>query len=242
MSLGHGPLTVKQDRHLLLDWSNSKCYNPAVSTVNLNNLAQNENRFQMYNSATVENGYMRISGVNNGPRMSEVASTGGSTGIGNHGTGSFTYQLLVRPFTSTSTDSPTEARLYEQSGWPDTYFILRVANNSGNPTFQFFLRDVNVIGASISSPGGSAVMEQWIFLTTIVNKADNLIELYLNDHRYTADMSSVTGDIGNDDLIGFPHSYAEPQADYSVILGYRKALTRDEVLQNFNAYRGRYGI
>lgn len=234
MSLGHGPSVIRAGLIFQVDFANAKSYPGSGTTVtNLNGTGN----FTIFGSPTFSNGTMYFDGVNGGPNMVETSS------LALHGTNSFTYQVLCRPKKSTSTDDPNSARIFEHAGWPATYNILEVRNNSGNPLFATQGRDTNqTLGFSIATPGGSAILNQWYLLTSIVDRATSKHALYVNTTRYENTFNAAMASIGNSSNLKFPSTYAEMEMDLSCAMSYSRALSDTEVRQNFEALRGRVGI
>lgn len=234
MAITYNTSIVRDQLYFHLDFANIKTY-PGSGTTAFN--LKKTGDFILSGSPPIANKVISFSGVQASPYMFETSS------LASHGTDSFTYQLLINPKSSTSTDSVNEARIYEQTGYPTTYHILRVTQSGDTQRFQFFGRGTDQ-GAefSVSSPYTASLLNRWYFVTTTVDRTNNLVILYVNDVRYQATLSGTTTSIGNSSQLRIPSTYAEAQVDLSCIMGYRKVLTDAEVKQNFEAVRGRYGI
>ena len=225
---------IQDQLYFHLDFANVKSY-PGSGTTAFN--LKKTGDFTLNNSPVIANKVATFSGIQNGPFLSESSS------LASQGTNSFTYQFLVNPKSSTSTDSVNEARIYEHTGWPTTYHLLRVFQNGSNQRFQFFGRGTDQgVEFTVASPDTASLLNRWYFLTTLVDRTNSLVILYVNDVRYQAAISGTTTTIGNSSQLRIPSSYAEAQMDLSCVMGYRKALTDSEVKQNFEAVRGRFGI
>jgi hypothetical protein len=233
MSLGHGASLVRSNLNFVYDYSNLKSYPGSGATlynlINGNNVTLNSG--YTYNTAGK---YISFDGTQGAYAAEQTG------GLGNHGTNSFTYQFLVRPKTSTSTDDATSARIYEQTGYPTSYHILSVVHNSNVPYFNFGGYATGATSFGVDSATG-ITLNQWYFLTCIVDRVNNKVQLYVNTTLYESSVT-LSGNVGTASVLRFPSSYAEISADYSIMLSYTKALNATEVLQNFNAVRGRYGI
>lgn len=233
MSLGHGASIVRSNLNFVYDYSNVKSYPGSGAT--LSNLIRG-------NNVTLNAGYTYDS---TGKYMSFDGTQGAfaqelTGGLGNHGTNSFTYQFLVRPKSSSSVDSAAEARIYEQTGYPTSWHILAVIHNSNVPYFNFGGYSTGATSFAVNSAAG-ITLNQWYFLTCVVDRTNNKVQLYVNSTLYESNVT-ISGNVGTANDLRFPSSYAEINADYSIILSYTRALTATEVLQNYNAVRGRYGI
>lgn len=234
MSLGHGPSVIRTGLIFQVDFANVKSYpGSGTAVTNLNGTGN----FTVSGSPTFSNGTMYFNGVNGGPHIFETSS------LASHGTSSFTYQVLCRPKKSTSGDDPNSARIFEHTGWPTTYNILEVRNNGGNPLFATQGRDTNQsLGFSITTPGGSAILNQWYLLTSMIDRATSKHVLYVNTTRYENTFNASLGTIGNSANLKIPSTYAEMEMDLSCAMSYSRALSDAEVKQNFEALRGRAGL
>lgn len=234
MSIIYNTSIIQDQLYFHLDFANVKTYPGSGATAfNLKRAGD----FSISGAPTFANKTVGFNGVNAGPFMFETSS------LASHGLNSFTYQLLINPKSSGSTDSVNEARIYEHTGWPTTYHVLRILQNGSNQRFQFFGRGIDQgVEFSVASPETSDLLNRWYFVTTTVDRTNNLVILYVNNVRYQIALSGTTTSIGNASQLRIPSSYAEAQVDLSCVMGYRKALTHQEVLQNFESVRGRYGI
>lgn len=235
MGIVYNTSIIRDGLRFQMDFANPKCYPGSGTTIfNLNRTGN-----FTFNSSyvpTFSNNIVSFDGQNPGTTIYET-----SGGLGNHGSSSFTYQFLLNPKISSSIDNAAEARVYEQAGWPDTYHIFGLYHNNGNPQFRFFGMDLNLNYFNITTPSGTAVLNNWYFITCILDRENSLSKLYINDTVYQSSFS-LDGDVGNDDRIIFPSAYAEIEMDLSCFIGYSKALSDEEVKYNFNSLRGRYGI
>lgn len=238
MSLGHGPSIIRTGLIFQVDFANVKSYSGSGYTVtNLNGTGN----FTFAGSATVPssaNGITNFDGLNPGLYMFETSS------LASHGTNSFTYQFLVRPKKSTSFDDPNAARIFEHAGFPVTYNILQIVNNSGNRYAQFFGSEPGptYLGFSVNSPGNTITLNQWYLFTCILDRATSKSILYINTTRYESTFNAALGLIGNSSQLRIPSSYAEMEMDLSCAMSYSRALSDAEVKQNFEALRGRVGL
>lgn len=238
MAVFSGPSIIRTGLIFQLDFPNIKSYPGSGTTAtNLNGTGN----FTFAGSATVPsatNGITNFDGLNPGLYMYETSS------LASHGTNSFTYQFLVRPKKSTSLDDPNSARIFEHSGFPITYNILQIANNSGNRYAQFFGSDPgpSYLGFSVSSPGNTISLNQWYLFTCILDRSTSKSILYINTTRYESTFNAALGLIGNSSQFRIPSSYAEMEMDLSCAMSYSRVLSDAEVKQNFEALRGRVGI
>jgi hypothetical protein len=237
MTISYNASIVRNGLISQIDFANPKIGNTNTKT----NLVFGANNFVGQNSPAVSNGIFSSDGLNPGSTFREDVV---GTGLGNHGTGSFTYQFLINPKSSTSIESAAEARIYEQGGWPDTYHIFRIMHNGGNRYYDYIFDDLTdtIPNFGIATPAGTAILNQWVFLTAMIDRGTGHGRIYINDTKYETAQSFSTAEFGNNDPLSFPSSYAEIQADYSCVLIYNRALSDNEVLKNYNAVRERVGI
>lgn len=246
MSLGHGAGIVRSGLISQIDFANEKSGSGNTKT----NLVSGAESFTGQNSPVFADGMFQANGLNPGSFMSEGSSGSygaGTGGLGNHSTGSFTYQFLVRPKTTISLEPQNYTRFFEQSGWPETYVIAGIEDNAGNPRYVFYGKELDQNRVfSIRTANNSVVLNEWVLITCVCDRDVNLAKIYLNNTLSVSgsngNLSAITTNIGNDDPIFFPSSYAEMEVDYSCFLIYNRALTDSDIEQNFNALRGRYGI
>lgn len=217
-----------------LDFANQKCYPGSGTTINNLNRT-GDFTFSPSYAPVFSNGVAYTDGLNPGSTFYENSS------LGDHGTNSFTYQILVKPLSSTSVNDPNSARLFEQTGWPDTYHIVAIYDNSGSPSFRFFGGGTDTDSWNVQAPNGTVTLGNWYFITCVIDRENNLAKLYQNETKYQQAYNSIKI-IGNADPLSFPSSYAEMEAEYSFIVGYNRALSDEEISYNYNALRGRYGI
>lgn len=233
MGIVYNTSIVRDSLSFQVDFANVKSY-PGSGTTAFN-LNQTGN-FTFFGNTTVSNNVAVFNGTQ-GTYMQE------SSGLGNHGTNSFTYQILCNPKTSTSIDNAAYSRIFEQMGYPQTWHILAIIDNGGNPIFTFNGRDLNqTVQFAVSSPSGNAILNQWQLLTTIIDRENNKCVLYVNSTRYESNLNVSLAGIGDNDPLSIPSAYAEVEMDMSCIIGYTKALTDSEVNQNYQALRGRFNI
>lgn len=237
MGIAYNTSIIRDGLTSQIDFANSKI----GSTNPRTNLVKDANTFTGYNSPVISNGVFQADGLNPGSYFGENVA---GTGLGNHGTNSFTYQFLINPKASTSINSAAEARIFEQGGWPDTYTIFRILDNGGNPYYSLILDDLtnSVPNSGFATPSNTVVLNQWVFLTVVVDRTSGHGRIYINNTKYETAMTYGSAQYGNNDPVAFPSGYAEIQADYSCVLIYNRALTDTEVNQNYQALRGRFNI
>lgn len=237
MGIAYNTSIVRNGLTSQIDFANSKIGNANTKT----NLVSGANNFAGQNSPVISNGVFQANGLNPGTIFGENVT---GTGLGNHGTNSFTYQFLINPKASTSINSAAEARILEQGGWPDTYVIFRILHNGGNPFYSLILDDLtnSVANSGFSTPSNTVILNQWVFLTAMVDRTSGHGRIYINNTKYETAMTYGSAQYGNNDPVAFPSGFAEIQADYSCVLIYNRALTDAEVNHNYQALRGRFNI
>jgi hypothetical protein len=227
-----GPNIVKDGLVLYLDAANQKSY-PGSGTT-WNDLSGNGNNGTLVNGPTfdsVNNGSIVFDGVNDEitlPQSSVIKNL----------TTNFTISTFVKFNTSggqygifTKGDNLT-------SGW--TLYLRQ------GPQFAFI--GYNTAGTSsgvIATPSGGVQQNIWYNVVYTYNGSSVLG--YINaEPKASATLSSFTfRDTGNIPIIGKDTSLAAPgywNGNIAQASIYNRALSAEEVLQNYNATKSRYGL
>lgn len=238
MSLGHGASIVRDGLVLYLDAANSKSY-PGTGTT-WNDLSGNGNNGTLVNGAVYNadnKGNIALDGVDDYVNVSNPQSL-------NPGTNSFSINAWVKQ-NDTGYNGIVEARGTSLHG-----FLLLI-NYIAAGQLSFFLNtttdtDQNVYLSTVSTFGA---INTWMNICVVVNRSStpSIIDFYLNGVKQGNSVSVVSeGTIdpgGNYKYwIGGDLGGPESNASFSIIQHYNRALTVNEIQQNFNAIRGRYGI
>lgn len=233
MSLGHGASIVRDGLVLHLDAANPKSY-PGSGTV-WSDLSGNGNHGTLVNGV----GY---SGDNNGSMIFDGVDDYISLGnILSFGTDSFTISFYFEPNIVSGggqyglISKRGTGSLPGTAGWEirQNGRNLRVVMSDGT-NFIYLDMIIDVFNVGI-----------WSEITVSFDREANVITPYLNsrDHN-TTDISQI-GDIsGPRDLVigSEPTLIYDYNGKISSAFIYNRALTPEEIAQNFEAMRGRYGI
>ena len=223
MSLGHGSSIVRSGLVLHLDAANRKSY-PGSGTI-WGDLSGNGNNGTLVNGvgySSDNNGSLVFDGVDDQiPNPVPLSALGNTTPITT--TASFWFKAAA-----------TSGRRNISWAFADGMIIASVNNN------LYFYR-----GNSYISTNVVIFDNTWKNLARVDNGNGNSLLFYLNGNLVHTDQSFITygasqhnffTSYGNGALGGYFPGNA------SVIQIYNRALTAQEIQQNFNALRGRYGV
>jgi hypothetical protein len=120
-------------------------------------------------------------------------------------------------------------------------------------TFGSYMRYASVVSSRVSS---AVSLNTWYMVTQVYSRSGNFHQLYLNN-TLSGNTTSISGTfnsnlntvflgigygVGSDGTPGGGTPGTRFLGDISQVMIYNRALTADEVSQNFNALRHRYGI
>lgn len=231
MSLGHGASIVRNGLVLYLDAANVKSY-PGTGTT-WTDLSGSGNDGTLVNGPT-------YSSANKGSLSFDGSNDWFSTilSIGDANT-SFSWGGVVKVNSSTSTNFFLFGNYTENATTP---FFAIAFNNSGDNTF-IYIRD-SAGGTAISSGNTNLDLSTWYYLMGVRDAGANQVKLYVNGVLVDTDtfagshnVKSTTNNFG-----GVRHLGNYTNCNIGTIHVYNRALTAQEIQQNFNALRGRYGI
>ena len=127
--------------------------------------------------------------------------------------------------------------------------FLFILNYPSSGAASFFLNTTTESGQNVysSTTSGFSSTTAWINATVVVNRASEIIKFYNNGIQEGSDVSITSGgtadpgsgyryEIGSD--LGGP----EMNGDIAVLKHYNRALTAQEVKQNYNATKTRFGL
>lgn len=239
MALVHSPRIVSDSLIFALDAANLKSYQGSGNS--WLDLSGNSRTFTLRNGPTFQNTYFSMDGLNDHFSTSASANTYAWTPNGNVGNSTITIDMWVR-----SSDTVG-------------YFFTKPWNGSGQyniwitPTLFF-------LGAGTSSNsinfGRSLSNGTWTNIVCWANSTD--MGYYLNGNAFLGQKShNLTGDVpsaGNGNIacgLMTLYPYGDGwaglathaiQGDISSCKMYSSVLTQEEVLRNYNALRGRFGL
>ena len=240
MSYANGPKIVTDGLVLCLDAANRKSY-PGSGTA-WNDLSGNGNNGTLTNSPTFDSG-------NNGSIVFD--------GTDDYITGNLNFSPTTYP------NFTVEAWVYGDS-WTHSYIYRGVLNRSNGVNHDFSV----YISSSSHTTNSAGEMASWIFNTSnslIQHRSTNLIlqtgtwnycvwvfndgtgfTYYLNDSNGVTHNTSTTR---RKTVTSSPYTVGKwPNGGYlwdgkiADVKFYTRALSSDEIRQNYNALKGRYGL
>lgn len=232
MALQHSPSIVTNGLVLCMDAANPRSY-PGTGTV-WNDASGNTNNGTLingvgYNSANL--GTLVFDGVD------DDVDCGNNSSI-NFGTDDFTVSVWFRRFSNATTN----LRLLSKAAGGDS---ANAANAGfcffgGNTTINFA---INPTAARTIISAANFSVNEWVNVVGLVERGVSM-RTYKNSVQVataTAPAGSVSGTtslfLGSN--VGTGLYWAGEISNVSL---YNRALSSDEITQNFNAYRGRYGL
>jgi hypothetical protein len=232
MALAHNPRIVTDGLVLCLDAANSKSY-PGSGTT-WSDLSGNGNNGTLVNGVGyvgTNGGSLSFDGVNDYVNLGDILDAG---------SGDYTFQAWSR---LTSTNSENRMIMDKRDGINRILLYSRSAEGS----IKSSIGDGNQIFVAVDNINHRDGI--WRNYAFTVNRSDNLLKLYRNGVSVSS--TDITGlgtqnnskslvlGIGYSSSLNFPYCW---KGSISTTQIYNRALTANEVAQNFAALRGRYGI
>lgn len=228
MGIAYNPRIVTDGLVLALDAGNTKSY-PGSGTT-WSDLSGNSNNGTLVNGVGFDDGTLTFDGVN------DYFTT--TLSIGDSNT-SFSWGGLVKVNSSTSANFFILSN-YTQS--PTTPFYAIAFNSSGDNTF-IYIRDsgnnLELLGTTVNLDLG-----KWYYLIAVRDHSLNQVKLYLNGELKSTNTfpGSYNVNSSSNKFGGVSHSGKYINCNISNVQVYNRALSAEEVQQNFNATRSRFGI
>ena len=237
MSAIAGPNLLSNGLLLYLDAGNTKSYPGSGTTVT--DLSRTGNNGTLVNTPPFSSsnlGSFNFNGTSqyistNSPIIPNTTSF--SVGVWVRYTLGFFYTFLdIINNRSTSTNNPG--------------FLLTTDFSSANGRIRVQLNSASALTEFISS-GANIATGNWVYVVISVNRVSNTMSYYVNGSLdYTTSISSIGSLAGSTNLfIAYDAAFAGPgnyfAGDISACHIYGLPLSNADVLQNFNALRGRYG-
>jgi len=227
MALAHSPIIVTDGLVLCLDAGNAKSYpGSGTSWTDLSGEGNNGTLVNGVGYNGSNGGSLSFDGTNDYIDLPSSFAFGTST---------FSIECWVKADTLSGIDAIYYSQSSNISGF---YGVGHNSNGDG-----FFLSDFNGSTRVSTVFGSNAVVDTWYHLVFLKN-ASNQYVVYRNTVASTTNNISTLSLTSADPRIGYnPASAAEIwDGNISNFKIYNKALTAEEVQQNFKALRGRYGI
>ena len=231
MALHHSPKIVTDGLSLCLDAANPKSY-PGTGTtwfdISGNGIDSTPKNTPTWNAA----GYFVFAATDG----FEIASDVQATSIETSGVG-MTYEIWFR---STTITGLATARIINRD--PSDYWALTINQNAASP------QTLGIYGEPTSQTYASTIDINVWYCVTVTHEISGNVIPYLNGialastNTYNGGTGSVTPIAMGVDTERTVGTNAGFTGDIAIYKMYNKILTVDEVEQNFNAHRARYGI
>lgn len=160
----------------------------------------------------------------------------------NPGSSSFTISTWMKQ-NDTGFNGIIEARGANLHGF------LLILNYPSIGQAAFFLNTTADSGQNIytSTVSTFSAVNTWMNICVVINRGTETIDFYLNGVKQGNSVAITSGgtvDPGSGYIYHIGGDLGGPEANafFATFQQYNRALSADEVVQNFNAYRGRYGI
>jgi hypothetical protein len=235
MSLSHSPRIVTSGLSLCLDAANRKSY-PGTGTL-WSDLSGNG-----YNGVLTDVTYLSANG---GVLDFDITATGvcdTQADILDLGSNDFTWEVWV----STDAHSANNQTLIEKGATsPNLGYGLYIDAfaSSNRPTFRYSFDGSNYTFFGLWDTSGPMI--PGTFYQVVVTRNGGTLSGYNNGSRisFRGDLSTTAIFNSSEFLqFGATNNFAWLDGKLSIIRFYNRALSAAEILQNFNALRGRYGI
>ena len=230
MANKYGPKIVTDGLILCLDAANPKSYSGSGST--WTDLSGNNNNFTINGSTFNSEGFFNFVD-NNGDY---IISSGDIIG----GKNDLSFDMFVK-FSSLGGTVPVIS--YATTAYSNSYLFAILSGGTTVSKWQNASSGTETVSSSIWN------LSEWIHLSVVRN--DDVLYLYINGVLlYTLTYFSGTYDTGGkvvfgqeQDSVGGGFSTDQDFAgNLAVFRIYNKQLTSDEILQNYNATKGRFGL
>lgn len=237
MAYRNGPKIVTDGLVLCLDAAGTKSY-PGTGTA-FNDLSGSGYNATLVNGPTFSSsnkGIINFDGTNDHCTL----STNSSSEIRNITT-PYTIVAWVRPY---ALHTGAIVGAYSCSG-TTMYIYLRVYSNAGNLRAQCFYT-TSTGGAGARENYGTITLNNWVQISVVVSgtASSAYMKIYLNN---SASSNYSIGAIGVVNTINWRLGAANCNADWfngdiAQVLMYNRDFSADEILQNYNATKGRFGL
>ena len=227
------PNIVKDNLVLNLDVANSKSYISGSTT--WNDISRGSNNGTLVNGPTFSSsngGSIVFDGVDDRVSRTTNINTGQN----------FTVNAWIYPTLLGTTKRTVAASSYNYTslnGW----FLCTAGFNTNN-TFFFSAGSDNAYRVALAN---TLSLNQWAYISAVCQNGGGSINLYKNGIETSYELTSVSTNtltytypqfnVGYRDTAGLTDPYTGNIAQVTI---YNKTLTASEVLQNYNATKGRY--
>ena len=231
MAFSFSPKVVTEGLVLYLDAANTKSY--PGSGIAWSDLSRNGNRGTLTNGPT-------FNSANGGSIVFDGVNDYVSTSYFGSNSSNYTFSVWYNPLSSVNTNPLNRGRDGAGVGWS---LLLGSDNSSGNRYRAGVVKTDGGAVGYIAYSTNPMILNQWVQLTGIWISG-NSINLYVNGVFNSS--VSVPGTVLRTSTDGWilgsitTTSYSIQQIAQTSI--YNRALTAQEVLQNYNATKNRFGL
>lgn len=234
MTIHYNPRIVTDGLVLCLDGANAKSYPGSGTTCT--DISGNGNNGTFLGSTSYSTDNLGKFVFNND--TNDRITCGNDSSI-NFGTGSFSYSLWFRRFSNATTN----LRLISKGADNNDPSFAGFASWGGNNFVSFV---INPSGERIGTGNITFNLNEWVNLHCVFLRGDSL-KIFKNGSLVDTTPTTTTGSLSstkslyicgagtNGDALNWP-------GEVAIVLLYNRALSQDEVSQNFNATRGRFGV
>ena len=223
MATKYNPTIVIDNLVLCLDAANPKSY--PGSGITWTDMSGNENNGTLVNGvgySSNDGGSLTFDGSNDYVQCPNDMFNPNSN---------FTISAWVNSDVFSSTNDYTIVSDYNNTG----SFHLRYRNGTGVQMVDSYVVEIGTFSSSTLSAS------TWYNIT--VTRSSNTYTLYLNGSSTSTLTSSNTYDRGPQSIgVNYSAGVEAWDGKIATIIAYSRALTASEVLQNYNAHKGRYGL
>ena len=228
MGLGHSPSVVTSGLLFCFDVGNVKSYPGSGST--LTDIGSSGNNGTLYNSPAYNSsngGYLTLNGINNYIDFGTSANLKNTT---------CSFELWFNPAVVTGySDGANLLNITDGTNW---------RNGAGLSMYNGNLTAGVANGTTNYSATYAISVNNWYHAVMTFNPTSGFLILYVNAVlRTTTSSAACVFNATNKLVSGWTAGYtSHPNAKLACGRVYNTALTADQVLQNYNALRGRFGL
>lgn len=239
MAYNNGPRIITDGLILCLDAGNNKSY-PGSGTA-WRDLSGNNNSGTLINSPvynTANSGLLNFDGIEDYATIPSISST----------IAGFSISLWINAsrWALSSCPCPNRSGIVD---WSTGYWnYTSIISGPSGPDFVIYNQSTSPVGSSITFNASSTNVWYYLVATFGPSGVSNSLKTYVNGILINS--STLTGQGGEFTVTASPiiaaynrHcGYCYLEAKIPQIKFYNRPLTPQEILQNFNATRGRFGI
>lgn len=234
MSVHAGPNSVESGLVLYLDAGNTKSY-PGSGTT-WSDLSGLNNNGTLTNGPSYSSGYFSFDGVDDYGSIADVTGVTDFSITDNYSIDFWCYINSTQPSTGAPENMVVE-KWSETGGYPYVFRYVR----STTSMFTQVYNGTSAVNRTIAISSNT-----WWHICGVYNFSGSLLTLYGNGGSTSSSTAlNLTGTITNDSALNLMrrgNNWAHCAGRLSNLKIYNRALTAQEVQQNFSALRGRYGV